>query len=257
MGYKSLGKYVASRVRGNQFRFSSNFNSKNNQTNWRFHLTSQNLFNQENGGLTPDDIYFFEQAPDYFELDENGNQIVLEDGSFKMVYYDGFLDRSRLGTWLFAESSLYSKRFFSDFKRTIIKNSDNREILSLGYRFTHEYKKLKYSDPNKGFMFGEFNEVFQIEDESRYILQENEIIADINLSKLSQLKIGFNLVTWENSFNEYSSEITSDLSDLPLQIDFEQFFYYLKWYKNGTKLNYSFNFSNSVRESIDQQYNSN
>jgi len=250
-GYKSLGKYVASRVRGNQFRFSSNFNSKNNQTNWRFHLTSQNLFNQENGGLTPDDIYFFEQAPDYFELDENGNQIVLEDGSFKMVYYDGFLDRSRLGTWLFAESSLYSKRFFSDFKRTIIKNSDNREILSLGYRFTHEYKKLKYSDPIKGFMFGEFNEVFQIEDESRYILQENEIIADINLSKLSQLKIGFNLVTWENSFNEYSSEITSDLSDLPLQIDFEQFFYYLKWYKNGTKLNYSFNFSNSVRESLD------
>ena len=248
-GYKSLGKYISTRVRGNQFRFSSNFNSKNNKTNWRFHLTSQNLFNQENGGLTPDDIYFFEQAPDYFELDENGNQIVLEDGSFKMVYYDGFLDRSRLGTLISAESSLYSKRFFSDFKRTILKNSDNREILSLGYRFTHEYKKLKYSDPFNRPIFGEFNEEFQIEDESRYILQENEIIADINLSNLSQLKIGFNLVTWKNSYNEYSSEISSDL---PLKLDFEQFFYYIKWYKNGTKLNYSFNYSNSIKESLDQ-----
>ena len=65
-GYKSLGNYQATRSRGNQFRFSSNFNSKNKLTQWRFHLTSQNIFNQENGGLTPDDIYFFEQAPDYF-----------------------------------------------------------------------------------------------------------------------------------------------------------------------------------------------
>ncbi|MBL6604288.1 MAG: hypothetical protein ISP62_03730, partial [Cryomorphaceae bacterium] len=75
-GYKSLGKYQNTRLRGNQFRFSSNLKSKKELTNWKFHITSQNIFNQENGGLTPDDIYFFEQAPDYFVLDNSGNQIL-------------------------------------------------------------------------------------------------------------------------------------------------------------------------------------
>ena len=86
---------------------------------WRLHFTSQNIFNQENGGLDPDSIYFFEQAPDYFVLDEYGDQIINEDGSYEMMYYDGYLDRSRLGPMDFSESSLYSKSFFSDFKRSI------------------------------------------------------------------------------------------------------------------------------------------
>ena len=55
-GYKSLGKYINSRSRGNQFRLSTNFNSKNNKSKFKFHLTSQNLFNQESGGLTADGI---------------------------------------------------------------------------------------------------------------------------------------------------------------------------------------------------------
>ena len=69
-GYKSLGKYQSVRARGNQFRFSSNYNSKNNLTRWRIHFTSQNIFNQENGGLSKDAIYFFEQAPNYFVVDD-------------------------------------------------------------------------------------------------------------------------------------------------------------------------------------------
>ena len=58
-GYKSLGKYQNTRSRGNQFRFSSNFNSKNKLTQWRFHLVSQNIFNQENAGLDPDEYLLF------------------------------------------------------------------------------------------------------------------------------------------------------------------------------------------------------
>ena len=92
---------------------------------WRFHFVSQNIFNQENAGLDPDSIYFFEQATDYFVLDDFGDQIIEEDGSFKMIEYDGYLDRSRLGPMLFSKSSLYSKRFFSDFQKVLIKNEKN------------------------------------------------------------------------------------------------------------------------------------
>ena len=111
-GYKSLGKYLNTRSRGNQFRFSSNFKSKNDRSNWKLHFVSQNIFNQENGGLDPDSIYFFEQATEYFVVDNFGNQIIEEDGSYRMIEYDGYLDRSRLGPQIFAEGSLYSKRFF-------------------------------------------------------------------------------------------------------------------------------------------------
>jgi hypothetical protein len=110
-GYKSLGKYQNTRSRGNQFRFSSNFKSKKDLTNWKFHITSQNIFNQENGGLTPDDIYFFEQAPDYFVLDNSGNQILLDDGSYEMINYDGYLDRSRLSGFFFLKVVCIQKDF--------------------------------------------------------------------------------------------------------------------------------------------------
>ena len=52
-GYKSLGKYFSTKSRGNQFRLSSSFNSNNDLTKAKLHFTSQNLFNEENGGLDP------------------------------------------------------------------------------------------------------------------------------------------------------------------------------------------------------------
>ena len=123
-GYKSLGKYINTRSRGNQFRLSTNFNSKNKRLKIKFHLTSQNMFNQESGGLTSDGIYFYEQATNYFVLDDFGNQIENEDGAFQMVEYDGYLDRSRLPNFLLSESSLYSKRVFADFNRSLIYNKE-------------------------------------------------------------------------------------------------------------------------------------
>ena len=73
-----------------------------------------------------------------------------------MIEYDGYLDRSRLSPMLFAEGSLYSKRFFSDFKRVILKGKkDTFSTLALNYQFTHEYKKIQFNDPMNNKMFGE------------------------------------------------------------------------------------------------------
>ena len=214
-GYKSLGKYQNTRSRGNQFRFSSNFKSKKNLTNWKFHITSQNIFNQENGGLTPDDIYFFEQAPDYFVLDNSGNQILLDDGSYEMINYDGYLDRSRLGGSIFSESSLYSKRFFSDLRHKIIYNKDEDiDILTIAYQFTHEYKKLEYNDNYSSPLFGEFIGE-DIKDQSRFIKQENKLLALLDLNNIGKLSLGFNNISWLNSFKLYE-ELTSEI---PFEID--------------------------------------
>ena len=58
-----------------------------------------------------------------------------------MIEYDGYLDRSRLGLRLFAEGSLYSKRFFSIFKELLIVIKKKYSFI-INYQFTHEYKKL-------------------------------------------------------------------------------------------------------------------
>ena len=59
-GYKSLGKYQSARARGNQFRFSSNYKSKNNSTIWRTALSPLRIFLiKQNGGLDSESIYFY------------------------------------------------------------------------------------------------------------------------------------------------------------------------------------------------------
>ena len=71
--------------------------------------------------LIPDSIYFFEQAPNYFVLINHGNQILKEDGSFKMIEYDGYLDRSRLAGINFCRRiSLLKKSFFRIFRRSLL-----------------------------------------------------------------------------------------------------------------------------------------
>ena len=243
-GYKSLGKYINTRSRGNQIRFSSNFKSKDSKTIWRFHLTSQNIFNQENGGLTSDDIYFYEQAPNYFELDNEGNQILNEDGSYKMVYYEGYLDRSRLGSILFSESSLYSKRFFSYLQRTILKNKET-DIISLGYKFTHEYKKFEYKDPyNSTNSFGDFNEDQPILDKQRFIKEENEIFTKINLNKIGKFEISLNSIKWINKFKE----IEESIIDIPYNMNIDQKILSANWKKSFGNYNFYFKLNKSLKD---------
>ena len=249
-GYKSLGKYQFTRSRGNQFRLSSNFNSKNKLTSWRLHLTSQNIFNQENGGLSPDDIYFFEQAPDYFELDNNGNQIINDDGSFKMVYYDGYLDRSRLGSWIFAEGSLYSKRFFSDIQRVLLTNN-NTNTLSINYQFTHEYKKLEYKDENRGGLFGEIYDDQIISDQSRFIEQENKIILSSDINKFGKVDFQYSLTNWSNNYKIYDQEDTTGIIN---ELKVDQTNISINWLKDFKIFNIRFNYNKSSKDDFKSDY---
>ena len=249
-GYKSLGKYQNTRSRGNQFRFSSNFNSKNKLTQWRFHLTSQNIFNQESAGLDPDSVYFFEQAPDYFELDNNGDQILNEDGSFKTIYYDGYLDRSRLGSLVFAEGSLYSKRFFSNLQRVLINNK-KRNILSVNYQFTHEYKKLQYKDDYNATTFGEFDTDQNINDESKFIEQENTIGLTSDLNKFGKINIYYTLTNWSNNFKTYDQEHTNEIIN---ELILDQSNISINWLKKLNKYSFDFNLNKSSKDDFKTDY---
>ena len=252
-GYKSLGKYINTRSRGNQFRFSSNFNSKNQLSFWRFHFTSQNIFNQETAGLDPDSIYFFEQATNYFVLDQSGNQIIEDDGSFKMIEYDGYLDRSRLGPMLFSKSSLYSKRFFSDFQKVLIKNEKNGfNTLAINYQFTHEYKKIEFNDEMNNNIFGEvYDEEQTVSDQSRFIEQENKIIISSDLNKLGTFNLSYALTNWKNNYKVYD-ELNPDEIIYGLELDQSNFS--INWFKKLKKLNFEFKFNKSFKDDLKSDY---
>ena len=252
-GYKSLGKYINTRSRGNQFRLSTNFNSKNDKSRFKFHLTSQNLFNQESGGLTSDGIYFYEQAPNYFVLDDFGNQIENEDGTLKMVEYDGYLDRSRLPTFLSSESSLYSKRVFADFNRSLIFNKEKDvSSLSLGFQFIHEYKKLEYNDPYTNGLFGEVAEGILVSDQSRYILQKNIFYFESNFDKFGKIRLDYSLINSENSYKNYDG----NLSGLIFNLDNQQSNFSAKWYKDFNFFKIDFTFNKSLKDEFISNYTS-
>ena len=252
-GYKSLGKYINSRSRGNQFRLSTNFNSKNDKSKFKFHLTSQNLFNQESGGLTADGIYFYEQAPNYFVLDDFGNQIENEDGTFKMVEYDGYLDRSRLPNFLLSESSLYSKRVFADFNRSLIYNKEKEtSVLSFGLQFTHEYKKLEYNDPYTSALFGEVTEGILVSDQSRYIFQKSLIYFISNFNKFGKLRLNYSLINSDNSYKDYDG----NLSDLIFNLENQQSNLSSQWIKDFDFFLIEFRFNKSLNEELISDYTS-
>ena len=245
-GYKSLGKYLSTRSRGNQFRFSSNFKSKNDRSNWKLHFVSQNIFNQENGGLDPDSIYYFEQATEYFVVDNFGNQIIEEDGSYRMIEYDGYLDRSRLGPKIIAEGSLYSKRFFSDFHYALIKKkSQNLNTLALNYQFTHEYKKIQFKDQSKNLTFGDLDEIEEVNDLSRFIEQENKLILSSNINKLGNFQFSYSITNWKNSFRIYENQ---SIDDLVLEIDPNQSNLSFDWKKLFKEYSFEFHINKSSKE---------
>ena len=254
-GYKSLGKYLSTRSRGNQFRFSSNFKSKNDRSNWKLHFVSQNIFNQENGGLDPDSIYYFEQATEYFVVDNFGNQIIEEDGSYRMIEYDGYLDRSRLGPQLFSRGSLYSKRFFSDFERIILKNKKEKtNTLAINYQFTHEYKKVEFIDEMNNNTFGDvldfINDDQTVSDLNRFIEQENRLILSSE-SKIGRVKLSFSLTNWKNNFKIYDNQVADNT---PFELNENQSNLSFDWIKIFKKYTFELNFNKSSKDSFKSDF---
>ncbi|MDC3241271.1 hypothetical protein OAT68_02595, partial [Flavobacteriaceae bacterium] len=113
-GFRSLGKYFSSLSRSRQFRLSTQYQTYNQRYRLRAHQTTQSLENEVNGGLTNDSVYFFENAPNYVEADDSGSPVLDENGNEQIVFYDGFLDRNRLGTQIQADNVLEGKRYFME-----------------------------------------------------------------------------------------------------------------------------------------------
>tara|TARA_R110002050_G_scaffold273113_1_gene417014 strand:- start:263 stop:2212 length:1950 start_codon:yes stop_codon:yes gene_type:complete len=122
-GLRSLGKYQNILASTGNFRFTTNYQTKNKRYNVRAHIVTQDIMNQENGGLQDENI-------EYFETGE-----------------EEFLDRSILEVnFQNAESMLRGKRFHLDHNYKIIKKKDSlsKNKLSIGHIMSFEDKYYQY-----------------------------------------------------------------------------------------------------------------
>lgn len=133
-GLRSLGKYQNLLTSTGNFRFTSNYRTKDNKYNVRGHIVTQDLLNQENGGLQDSNVPFFEEG------------------------IKEFLDRSILEVnFENAESILLGKRFHLEHNYNIIRKKDSlsKNKLSLGHIVSFEDKYFEYNQSAAASIFGD------------------------------------------------------------------------------------------------------
>ncbi len=101
-GLRSLGKYQNILTSTGNFRFTTNYKTKNNKYNLRAHVVMQDVFNEENGGLKEEEVVFF----------ETGNVEYIDRSIFDMNFQN-------------AENIIRGRRFHLDHSYALIKKEDS------------------------------------------------------------------------------------------------------------------------------------
>lgn len=122
-GLRSLGKYQNLLTSTGNFRFTSNYRTKNKKYNIRGHIVTQDLLNQENGGLQDGSVQDFIQGDDEF-LDRSILEVNFEN----------------------AENILVGKRFHLEHNYSVIRKKDSlsKNNLNISHIISFEDKYFEY-----------------------------------------------------------------------------------------------------------------
>jgi len=161
-GLRSLGNYRNSLASHGNFRSLFSYNTENNRYFLRAHIITQDLTNEENGGLTPTSLDLF--------MSDNPN----------------FSDRGRLDVNLEGtETKLQGNRFYleHDYKLFSSKDSTQQNFsnLKVGHGFTHEIKTYEFTQSTLNTsVYGNtsVNSNFIDEVENKYI--NNQFFLEFN-----------------------------------------------------------------------------
>ena len=122
-GLRSLGKYQHILTSTGNFRITANYKTKNDKYQVRTHYVSQDLLNQENGGLRDEDVINF----------ESGNKDFLDRSVFDPNFQN-------------AESILRGKRIYLEHEYTLLKLVDSlkNNTVKIGNRLNLEDKNYQF-----------------------------------------------------------------------------------------------------------------
>ncbi|NER14974.1 hypothetical protein GWK08_16070 [Leptobacterium flavescens] len=131
-GLRSLGKYQNIRTSIGNFRLTANYSTENGRYGFKAHIVSQDVENQENGGIT--------------------NRDQFESGDSE------FTDRSRIDVaFQDAENLLVGKRYYLDHYYNIYDRRDSLSYsrLQLKHKFNYETKFYRFDQTSANSFFGD------------------------------------------------------------------------------------------------------
>lgn len=196
-GLRSLGAYRRSLASHGNFRGTFQYRTKGNQYEIRGHLTSQDFFNEESGGLSQIEIDKFQSE------DEN------------------FTTRARLDVNLTtAENMFEGKRTYLEHSYKLLASKDtvNKKDFSnlkVGHVFTNETKHYFFTQTNSTpVFFGAENATGANENQAKSTFTNNELNLEFNSKYvLGQFKAKVNSSTYSYGYNAVLNS-TSTLSEL-------------------------------------------
>lgn len=171
-GMRSLGKYQHILSSTGNFRFTSTYHTKNKRYHLRAHLVSQDLLNQENGGIADDQLVEF----------ENGNSEFIDRSLFDPLFED-------------AENNLEGRRFYLDHTYQLKpKDSLGNNGLKLGHVLHMEDKFYQYTQSRNSAAFGDAFVSSNLSDKNTFDHFYTEVNAEYNNNFLGifQAKLGYN-----------------------------------------------------------------
>ncbi len=175
-GLRTLGKYQHILTSSGNFRFTTNYKTKNNRYRARAHIYMQDILNEENGGITDEDIINFESGAEDF-LD-------------RKIFDPNFED---------AQSDLRGKRFYLEHSYDLIKKKDSisHNTLSIGNVISFEDKYYHFTQDNQSDLFGESFRNSNLSD--RVTLEDFFVQASARYSNNAIGDISFNV-----DYNNYN-----------------------------------------------------
>lgn len=132
-GLRSLGNYQHIVTSTGNLRFTANYKTKNGRYNARTHIVTQDLFNEENGGLKDEDVINF----------ENGIDVFIDRGVFDPNFEN-------------ASNILKGKRFVLDHEFALVKENDSiSNTLTIGQSINFEDKYYQFDQTQQSDFFGD------------------------------------------------------------------------------------------------------
>ncbi|WP_411895885.1 putative porin [Winogradskyella sp. A2] len=181
-GLRSLGNYQNALTSSGNFRFTSNYKSKNERYEARGHIVMQDLLNQENGGLKDEDIENF----------DSGNEEFLDRSVFDPNFEN-------------AENILVGKRFYLDHSYELIKKQDSLDSNSLYLTNSISFEDKYYDYTQNSAVTDFFGEAFSSDIKDKVTVEnfhtnlgfryENDLLGRLSFKvNYTDINYGYNSV---------------------------------------------------------------
>lgn len=177
-GLRSLGKYVNQLASSGNFRFTSSYFTKDKRYHLNAHFTSQDISNQENGGVS--DLSYFTSGDD-----------VYRDRERLSVFYED------------ATSLLKGIRFLVDHNFKLSKTNPNS--LMIYHQFNHEYKFFNFNQASANTIFGT-SSASKINNKTRFNQLYNKLGVGFTTEKYGDAIV----YVEDNTYNYFYSNVIYD-----------------------------------------------